>query len=106
MYEQFYNLRMRPFELKTHLDFVVSLPPHRAAIEYLRVTVEGRAPFLVLTGESGVGKTTVLHAALDRLRQWRAVAWPAEPPGAPRDLLEAMLRDFGRTPYRGADRSR
>jgi general secretion pathway protein A len=65
MYEQFFGLTERPFELTVRPRFVFLTAGHREALAALQYGVStGRALTLVL-GEAGTGKTTVAYAAMD-----------------------------------------
>ena len=61
MYEPFYNLRTKPFALLPDSDFLYPGSTHRAAYSILEYGLINEAPFLVLTGEPGMGKTSLLQ---------------------------------------------
>ncbi len=61
MYESFYNLRTKPFALLPDSDFLYPGATHRAAYSILEYGLINEAPFLVLTGEPGMGKTSLLQ---------------------------------------------
>jgi type II secretory pathway predicted ATPase ExeA len=61
MYELFYNLRTKPFALLPDSDFLYPGSTHRAAYSLLEYGLINEAPFLVLTGEPGMGKTSLLQ---------------------------------------------
>ena len=61
MYESFYNLRSKPFALLPDSDFLYPGSTHRAAYSILEYGLLNEAPFLVLTGEPGMGKTSLLQ---------------------------------------------
>ncbi|OAI44917.1 hypothetical protein AYO43_08720 [Nitrospira sp. SCGC AG-212-E16] len=61
MYESFYNLRTKPFALLPDSDFLYPGSTHRAAYSILEYGLINEAPFLVLTGEPGMGKTSLLQ---------------------------------------------
>ena len=61
MYETFYNLRAKPFALLPDSDFLYAGPVHRAAYGLLEYGVLSQAPFMVLTGDPGMGKTSLLQ---------------------------------------------
>jgi general secretion pathway protein A len=61
MYESFYNLRTKPFALLPDRDFLYPGSTHRAAYSLLEYGLINEAPFLVLTGEPGMGKTSLLQ---------------------------------------------
>ncbi len=61
MYESFYNLRTKPFALLPDADFLYPGSVHRAAYSLLEYGVLSQAPFIVLTGDPGMGKTSLLQ---------------------------------------------
>ena len=61
MYESFYNLRAKPFALLPDSDFLYPGSTHRAAYSLLEYGLINEAPFMVLTGEPGMGKTSLLQ---------------------------------------------
>ncbi len=64
MYEQYYGLRERPFELSPNPRFLFLSKGHREALLHLRYGLTGRPGVTVLVGEAGTGKTTLVRAAL------------------------------------------
>lgn len=64
MYEGFYGLRERPFELTPNPRFLLLTPQHREALSTLEYGLSSRTGIAVLIGEAGTGKTTLVHAAL------------------------------------------
>lgn len=67
MYRSFYGLTHKPFELKPDGDCVYLSDIHQEAIANLHYGVSAEKGFLMLTGEVGTGKTTVLNALLSKL---------------------------------------
>jgi type II secretory pathway predicted ATPase ExeA len=61
MYESFYNLRTKPFALLPDTDFLYPGSTHRAAYSILEYGLVNEAPFMVLTGDPGMGKTSLLQ---------------------------------------------
>ena len=61
MYESFYNLRTKPFALLPDSDFLYPGSTHRAAYSLLEYGLINQAPFMVLTGDPGMGKTSLLQ---------------------------------------------
>ena len=65
MYEHYYGLRERPFELSPNPRFLVLTAQHREALSTLEYALASRKGITVLIGDAGTGKTTVLRTALD-----------------------------------------
>jgi general secretion pathway protein A len=61
MYESFYNFRTMPFSLLPDSDFLYPGSTHRAAYSILEYGLIHQAPFMVLTGDPGMGKTSLLQ---------------------------------------------
>ncbi len=95
MYERFYQLRERPFALSPDPDYLYPSRVHKEALSYLRFGIEGHAGFVVVTGEIGSGKTTLLQTLLRGLDQETTVARIVNTMLTPRELLEAILLEFG-----------
>lgn len=69
MYSAFYGLKQNPFQITPDPDFLFMSPSHKEALESIIDGVEQRKGLIVLTGEVGVGKTTVLHSVLEELEK-------------------------------------
>jgi type II secretory pathway predicted ATPase ExeA/TolA-binding protein len=61
MYESFYGLRTKPFQLLPDHDFLYPGSTHRAAYSLLEYGLINEAPFMVFTGDPGMGKTSLLQ---------------------------------------------
>ncbi len=67
MYESFYGLSNKPFQLNPDPSFYFGSKQHRRAKAYLDYGVSRNEGFIVITGEIGAGKTTLLRALIDGL---------------------------------------
>ena len=67
MYEAFYGLSRKPFQLNPDPQFYFSSKPHRRARSYLVYGVMRGEGFIVITGEVGAGKTTIVRDLLESL---------------------------------------
>jgi general secretion pathway protein A len=65
MYEQFFGLRERPFDLTPDPRFLVMTESHAEVLSTLQYAIASRKGVTVLIGEAGLGKTTVLRAAME-----------------------------------------
>ena len=101
MYERFYNLRERPFSLTPDPDYLYPSRVHTEALNYLRYGIEGHAGFVVITGDIGSGKTTLLQAAMRGLDSRTSVARLVNTMLDARELIEAVMLDFGLEPQPG-----
>jgi len=98
MYERFYDLRERPFALSPDPEYLYPSRVHREALDYLRYGLESHAGFVVITGEIGSGKTTLVQTLLRGLDSQTTVARIVNTILEPRELLETILIDFGLNP--------
>ena len=67
MYESFYGLAHKPFQLNPDPSFYFGSKQHRRAKAYLDYGVSRNEGFIVITGEIGAGKTTLLRTLIDSL---------------------------------------
>ena len=74
MYEAFYGLSSKPFQLNPDPHFYFGSKQHRRAKAYLDYGVSRNDGFIVITGEIGAGKTTILRGLLDSLADSNVVA--------------------------------
>ena len=73
MYEAFYGLSSKPFQLSPDPNFYYGSKQHRRAKAYLDYGVLRNDGFIVITGEVGAGKTTLLRGLLDSLNRSNVV---------------------------------
>jgi len=74
MYESFYKLSGKPFQLSPDPDFYYESRVHKRAYAYLEYGLYQGEGFIVITGEVGAGKTTVVRNLLAHLDQTKVVA--------------------------------
>ena len=98
MYERFYGLRERPFSLTPDPAYLYPSRVHKEALSHLRYGIEGHAGFIVITGEIGCGKTTMLQTVLRSLDKKTSIARLMNTMLDARELLQAIMLDFGLEP--------
>src|SRR6266542_4256790 len=64
MYERYYGLRQRPFNLTSNPRYLLLTSAHAEALSSLQYGISSRIGIVVLIGEAGTGKTTVIRAAI------------------------------------------
>lgn len=74
MYEAFYGLNSKPFQLNPDPSFYFGSKQHQRAAAYLDYGLHQNEGFIVITGEVGAGKTTIVRGMLDSLDQSKVVA--------------------------------
>ena len=71
MYERFYGLRKAPFHITPDPEFLFLSPTHKEALASIVYGVEMRKGFVLIVGEVGLGKTTILRSYLERVDKKR-----------------------------------
>jgi general secretion pathway protein A len=95
MYLDFYSLREQPFNLTPDPRFVFLSRGHREAFAHLLYGINNHAGFMVLTGEVGSGKTTVLRTLLNHLPPDRyRTALIFNPSLSSSELLHSITREL------------
>lgn len=94
-YERFFGLREQPFALTTDPRFHFKTASHRRAFDELRQGLDRDEGFLLLTGDTGLGKTTLSRAVIESLGGRTFSAIITNPAVADAELLRVILRDFG-----------
>jgi general secretion pathway protein A len=97
MYLTFYGLAEKPFNATPDPRFLYMTPGHREALAQLLYGVQERKGFIVLVGKVGTGKTTLLHALWQRLKEQSAMSFVVNSTLPFDGLLEYVLADFGIT---------
>jgi general secretion pathway protein A len=74
MYEKFYGLSAKPFQLSPDPHFFFASKGHKRAASYLEYGLSQEEGFIVITGEIGAGKTTLLRILFNKLQSKSIVA--------------------------------
>jgi general secretion pathway protein A len=107
MYEAFYGLRERPFELTPNPRFLFMTPQYREALTTLEYGLAGRTGIALLVGEAGTGKTTMVHAALQsQSARQSLVAYLNNPSLTREEFFEFLAAAFGLTAEAGKSKTR
>ena len=95
MYRKFYGLRDSPFGLSPDPRFLLFTPAVREALACLQHSVVRRSGFMVLVGEVGTGKTTLLRSFMDDLeRRQLPFSYVFNPRLEVTEFLEYVLSDL------------
>jgi general secretion pathway protein A len=99
MYKHFFGLRIAPFGPSPDPRFLYMTPQIREALACLQYGIANRKGFVVMTGEVGTGKTTILKTVLNTFAKNRvSSAFVFNPRLDVLDFLEFVLTDFGIEP--------
>src|SRR6266702_4182950 len=93
MYEEFYGLGGRPFDLTPDPRFLLLTPKHREALSLVQYLLSGGPGLALLIGEAGTGKTTLLRAALQHPRRDGDCVVTLDNPTLTRDEFFEFLGD-------------
>lgn len=95
MYEAFYGLREKPFNLTPDPKYLYLSEKHKEAFAHLLYGVKHRSGFVMVTGEIGTGKTTICRNLLNQLEDDVRVAFIFNPFLNPVELLKKINQEFG-----------
>src|SRR5260370_41686633 len=99
MYLKHFGLKALPFQLTPDIAFLFMSEPHSRAKAYMDYTVWNREGFVVITGEIGCGKTTLIQKLLSELDENVVVAKVFQTQLDEVEFLQAVLVEFGLTPF-------
>jgi len=95
MYTEFFGLQRLPFNLTPDPSFLFLPLKHREALAGLTYAILERKGFVVLTGDAGTGKTTLITSVLNRLPADRVESSILlNPTLSATEFLEGVLLDF------------
>jgi general secretion pathway protein A len=95
MYLEHYGLIRAPFEMTPDPAFLYLGETHQEGLATLVYGVRARKGFVMLTGEVGTGKTTLLHSLLQQLDPSTASAFLFNPRLEPLDFFRVLFDDLG-----------
>jgi general secretion pathway protein A len=95
MYERYYGLQERPFDLSPNPRFLCFTPQHREALVQLQYGLAGRPGITMLVGEAGTGKTTLIRAALQAANGASTIVHLSNPTLTRTEFFEYLAAGFG-----------
>ena len=99
MYKSFFHLNSNPFNMSPDPRFLYMMPQTREALAGLEHGIAARKGFIVLVGEVGTGKTTLLRHAIGSFEKGRIfTSYIFNPRLDFLDFLDFVLNDFGIKP--------
>jgi general secretion pathway protein A len=105
MYEDFYGLKERPFTLIPDPDYLFLGSQHKLARAYLEYGIKERMGFVVLTGEIGTGKTTLIKSLLREKMAGQRLGVLYQTSVEAEDLLDLLLKEFEIRGHFGGNRA-
>src|ERR1700757_4270327 len=96
MYKEFFGLRANPFNVNPDPRYLFLTPHTEEALACLTYGIQARKGFVLLTGEVGTGKTTLLNKLLDRMKADKVhTAFVFNPRMDVLEFLSFIMADFG-----------
>ena len=100
MYLEHFKLKELPFRLSPDPAFLFLSQIHSRAKAYMESTIWFTDGFVVITGEIGAGKTTLIESFLQEIDQDVVVAQINQTQVSPTEFLQGLLAQFGFNPFR------
>jgi general secretion pathway protein A len=100
MYCELFQLTEPPFRLTPDPQFLFASKQHSRAKAYMESTIWLADGFVVITGDIGSGKTTLIESFLSELPNDIVLAHISQTQLSPVEFLQALLVEFGFKPFR------
>lgn len=94
MYEAFFDLKQRPFNMTPDPEFLFFTEKHREAFAHLIYGINERRGFIQITGEVGAGKTTLCRALFAEFDENTKIALVLNPFLSDIDLLRTINEEL------------
>ena len=98
MYENFYGLKEKPFQIVPNPSYLYMSPIHENALAYLEYGLMENVGFILLTGKIGTGKTTLARHIMDQFESEKEIAVIFNTNVTPEELIFLILRSYGLIP--------
>jgi general secretion pathway protein A len=96
MYQNYYHLKKEPFHITPDPEFLFLSPSHKQALGSIVYGVRNKKGFIVITGEVGVGKTTILRSYLEGVaKQKTKIIYIFNSNVSFRNLLKTIYKELG-----------
>jgi putative secretion ATPase (PEP-CTERM system associated) len=95
MYEKHFSFKCKPFELVPNTDFLFLSSTHKKAITYLDYGIKEKIGFILLTGEIGAGKTTIVRNLIKNLNGSVKLSKINNTKVSSEQLISMINEDFG-----------
>jgi len=94
MYQSFYNLKIKPFQITTDPKFLWLGEKHKEALATLKYGILENKGFLLLTGDVGTGKTVLIHGLIKLIDVSAIVAAVPDPGLSTLDFFNFLSEEF------------
>jgi general secretion pathway protein A len=94
MYQSFYNLKIKPFQITTDPKFLWLGEKHKEALATLKYGILENKGFLLLTGDIGTGKTVLIHGLIKLIDVSAIVAAVPDPGLSTLDFFNFLSEEF------------
>jgi general secretion pathway protein A len=94
MYQSFYNLNIKPFQITTDPKFLWLGEKHKEALATLKYGILENKGFLLLTGDIGTGKTVLIHGLMKLIDVSAIVAAVPDPGLSTLDFFNFLSEEF------------
>ncbi|WP_320041103.1 AAA family ATPase [uncultured Desulfobacter sp.] len=98
MYTKFFNLKEKPFNLVPNPNYLYASTRHQNALSFLEYGLSEKIGFVMLTGEIGIGKTTLIRHLLNKIDKDMDVGVVFNTNVVSNDLIYLILNEF-EVPY-------
>lgn len=95
MYEKHFSLKCKPFELLPNPEFLFESSTHKKAMTYLEYGIKERIGFILITGEIGSGKTTIIRNFIKNLDKSINLSRINNTKVSSEQLISMINEDFG-----------
>ena len=95
MYEKYFSFKHKPFDLVPNPDFLFLSSTHQKAITYLDYGIKEKIGFILLTGEIGSGKTTIIRNLIKNLNGSFKISRIHNTKISSEQLITMINEDFG-----------
>ncbi|UCD34587.1 MAG: AAA family ATPase [Nitrospiraceae bacterium] len=95
MYEKHFSFTCKPFELLPNPEFLYQSSTHKKAITYLDYGIQEKIGFILLTGEIGSGKTTIIRNLIKNLSSAIKLSRINNTKVSSEQLISMINEDFG-----------
>lgn len=104
LYHEYFGLHEQPFQLTPDHNFLYLSKVHSRAKAYMEYTIWNRDSFVVITGEIGSGKTTLIHSLLANMDENVLVAKIHQTQLDELEFYQSILVEFGLEPFKASSK--